>query len=586
MKTIKMLVWFSLLLTQATIAFSQSLVLSKQTARNTSILIATDASPACQKAANELQKYIKKTISIDIPVVEARNTSGQIIIGQGKFINSYAPEINLAKLNTDGYTILTKGKDLIIAGGSGKGALFAVYTLLEKYFGCRMYTANVMKLPQRNSVTLSSINLTEVPKLVLRDVFYLGAMDSVYSDWHKLIHARNTYSSFFGIFAHTGFQIMPPKQYFSAHPEYYSLVNGKRQASQLDPTNKDVYSIVQGWLNAKIKNQPQYNFWSVSIEDNGSYCQCEYCQQLIKETKSPGGPAISFANRLAQFFPKETISALAYSYTRNPPQNIKLAPNLNIMYCPSVKNYVTDYNSPAYADMRQQVDGWLNLTKNIFVWDYVIDYGALESIYPNLYCLKPNLQYFIKKGATGYFAEGNIFPDGEFAELRAYLLSKLTWDPNVDDDAVITDFLQGYYGPAAPSLKKYIQLTSQQLTGGPDKLTENMITTYDNLFEQAKSSVKNQPDLLKRVQKEKIALEYSAIQFYLKDAEQNSDQFFANQQKSAKFNKYMQDFLSSVQNNGIRRLIHNENNIPMKQFYMQWKNKMGDIQSKSLLKKK
>ncbi|MBO9731719.1 MAG: DUF4838 domain-containing protein [Chitinophaga sp.] len=547
-------------------------------------MIAPDASQACQKAANELQNYIKKTINIDIPIVTSRNSGSQIIIGQDKFINQYASGINTAKLNADGYTILSKGNDLIIAGGSGRGALFGVYTLLENYFGCRMYSTDVVKLPQLKTLTLKSINLTEVPRLILRDVFYLGAMDSVYADWHKLVHARSTYS-LFGLFAHSGFQVMPPSQYFKSHPEYYSLINGTRQPSQLDPTNKDVFTIMQGWLNAKMKNQPQYDYWSVSIEDNGTYCQCDNCQKVIAATNSPGGPAIVFANKMAQAFPKETISALAYSFTRNPPSNIKLAPNLNIMYCPYFKEYVAGYNSPDYADMRKQVDGWFNLTNNIFVWDYVIDFKALQSIYPNLYNLKPNLQYFIRKGATGYFAEGNIFPDGEFAELRAYLLSKLTWNPDANDDAIISDFLQGYYGAAAPALKKYIQLTSQQLTGGPDKLTDDMITTYTGLFNQAMQSVQNQPALLKRVKKEKISLDYSAIQFYLKDAEKDGNQFFSNPQKSAKFNGYMQEFLSSVKDNNIKRLIHSQNNIPMSQFYMQWKNKMTDLQSKSMLKK-
>ncbi|MFX1702569.1 Glycosyl hydrolase family 67 N-terminus [Chitinophaga ginsengisegetis] len=584
MKRLNFLFFALPLLLVVNVICAQSLVLSQRTASQTAIVIADNSTQPTSKAAKELQKYIKKTLSIDVPITNNGNAKNQIIIGQGDYIKSMAPEVNTSKLGTDGYTILTKGTKLIIAGGSGKGPLFGVYTLLEKYFGCRMYTADVMKIPKRSSLTIPAVNLTEIPTLILRDVFYLGAMDSSYSDWHKLIHARSTNSSLFGIFAHTGFQIMPPKQYFNTHPEYYSLVKGKRQPLQLDPTNKDVYNILLGWLNAKIKNQPQYNYWSVSVEDNGSYCECDKCLPVINNTKTPGGPTIALANNLAQNFPNENISALAYSYTRNPPQNMKLAPNLNIMYCPQPKNYVSSYQGDDYAEMHNQFDGWQKLTKNIFVWDYVIDYSALESIHPNLLILKPNLQYFVNKGIKGYFAEGNIFPDGEFAELRAYLLSKLTWDPNLDDNAVIDDFLQGFYGDAAPSLKRYIQLTSSQLTGN-NKLTESMINNYDDLFDAAMNSVKNQPVYLKRVQKERIPLQYSAVQAYLDEASKDPDQFFNNTQKYNNFNTHLEGFLTSVKQCGIKRLVHNENNLPLYQFYSDWKNKMSTLKSKSLMKK-
>lgn len=35
---------------------------------------------------------------------------------------------------------------------------------------------------------------------------------------------------------------------------------------------------------------------------------------------------------------------------------------------------------------------------------------------------------------------------GDFAELRAYLVSKLMWNPEVNVDSLMQHFLHGYYG--------------------------------------------------------------------------------------------------------------------------------------------
>ena len=51
-------------------------------------------------------------------------------------------------------------------------------------------------------------------------------------------------------------------------------------------------------------------------------------------------------------------------------------------------------------------------------------------------------------------ANGNYW--GEMSELRAYLISKLLWNPEADADAIIDDFVNGYYGNAGPYIRQYI----------------------------------------------------------------------------------------------------------------------------------
>ena len=43
-------------------------------------------------------------------------------------------------------------------------------------------------------------------------------------------------------------------------------------------------------------------------------------------------------------------------------------------------------------------------------------------------------------------------------ELRAWVLAKLLWNPKLDDKRLIDEFLDGYYGPAAPHIRAYLAL--------------------------------------------------------------------------------------------------------------------------------
>ena len=45
---------------------------------------------------------------------------------------------------------------------------------------------------------------------------------------------------------------------------------------------------------------------------------------------------------------------------------------------------------------------------------------------------------------------------GEFSDLRNYLISHLIWDPHLDADALLTEFVNLHYEAAAPPILEYI----------------------------------------------------------------------------------------------------------------------------------
>jgi len=111
--------------------------------------------------------------------------------------------------------------------------------------------------------------------------------------------------------------------------------------------------------------------------------------------------------------------------------------------------------------------------------------------------------------------------NGEFAELRAYMLCKLLWDPYLDYDAVMNGFLKAYYGPGWQYVREYIDMTTSHTgtcgnhMGIGEKMTSkavlklkpNEIAYCDELWAKA-AELADTPEYLKHVRMSELSWRY------------------------------------------------------------------------------
>lgn len=493
------------------------------------IVIPSAPTPHELKASKVLQDYLLQISGTALPVIRADKSKSdyEIVLGQNDRLDDLSIGINLNDLKQDGFLIKTENKRLIIAGGNKKGTLYGVYTFLEKYLGCRMYSPKVKIIPEQKRIELGKINDLQVPVIEYRTMSYEVSWDAEYVDWHKLSHDENGGRPDWGLWVHTFNMLVPPETYFKEHPEYYSEVDGKRIPTQLCLTNSDVLEITIQNLRKEIARNPEAKYWSVSQNDNHNYCQCEKCHAVDEREGSPSGTIIQFTNKIAEQFPDKIISTLAYQYGRKAPKTLRPNENVNIMLCsievPRDKPIDQDESSVAFM---HDVEDWGKISNDIIVWDYVIQFPNLISPFPNLHVLQPNLQFFAKHGVTAMFEQGNREVGGEFAELRTYMISKLMWDPDLDVDALMNDFLQGYYGEAWQAIRHYIDemtvaLKSSEVPlgifGSPIEastsyLTPELLDRYEVLFDEAELIAKDSLELLERVRVARLPVSYSILE--------------------------------------------------------------------------
>lgn len=489
------------------------------------IVIPRNASDVEIEAASKLQKYLEEISGAQLPVRKERRWTRkhEILVGRTRQMKQIEPDIHLPDLEEDGFAIVTAGDKLIITGGKDKGTLYGVYSFLEKYLDCRFYSSTVRIIPEKPSLFIGEINDKQVPVIQFREDYYRDVYHPEFLNWHKLDNHREEW----GEWVHTFHRLVPPEKYFENHPEYFALRNGKRHPSQLCLSDTNVFNIVVTTLEKWIEENPEAHYWSVSQNDNQNYCECEQCKAMNEREGSPSGSIIAFVNKVAGKFPDKTISTLAYQYSRSAPKNLKPAENVNIMLCTIECNRsIPIQDDPASAAFRTDITNWSRITDNIIVWDYVIQFQNLLSPFPNLNVLQPNIQFFIRNNTSAMFQQGNREVGGEFAELRAYLIAKLLWDPWMDVDSLIGDFLNGYYGEAGPHLKEYIDVVHSALLesgknleifGGPidhkdGYLADSLVEIYNRLFDQAELSVEDKPEILERVKIARLPLDYAILE--------------------------------------------------------------------------
>lgn len=490
------------------------------------IIKPVSATPAESMAAGELQKYIHKITRIELPVFTDKEKKGDFEFVIGMTNRTPLPEKNY-RFAPDEFHLFTENTSLYITGGNNKGCLYGVYEFLEKYAGCRFWTPQAEYIPDQKTIAVPKLDVRSKPAFQSREVYYAGMEDDDFAgkmrcDRHAWKGGEN-----WGLWVHTMFRLVPPERYFAKHPEYYALMAGKRTTTQLCLTNPDVLRITIANLKKLIKKHPEKKYWSVSQMDNYGACECDACREIDEKEGSHSGTMISFVNKVASAFPGKVISTLAYQYTRQAPLHVKPAPNVNIMLCTiecdRSRPLETDTSAGSFvSDLRQ----WAAISKDILVWDYVIQFTNMIAPFPNLPVLQPNIQLFKKYGVNAVFEQGCHGTYSENQELRQYLLSKLLWNPDINVDSLTFEFLNGYYGPAAPYIHRYLDKMAVSLkkSGGllwiysspmeetGSFLSPSDLSEYSRFFDLAENSVSAEPEYLKRVQMARLPLRYAILE--------------------------------------------------------------------------
>ena len=457
-------------------------------------------------AAGELQKYIKQACGIKLNISTDDTPDGYKILYRYDLDDEY-------ELGKEGFVLEVTGEgDFVITCGTLRGALYGTYTFLEDEIGYRFLTDGVTYLYRNGTVDVpATYRDRQVPTFDYRAIGANGPganfpmLKENASDGGAYLASKNNNDIDYNAYNLGG---AVGTTYLHAHSFVYYMagfankddpsLNSVAGGEQPCMTSEDTYNKIIDFMYQLVEWRYElgqipgihYTQLSCSANDNGNFCTCPECMKVYREEESVAGVLIRLCNRVTEKFcgdyPELEVYTAAYAGSHIPPKMTRPDPRLNICMCcvgcnnhnlrdseacrecggntrlETALSYEGEKVPQSNVEWMGWLDGWLELTDNVWFWYYTDNWVFYVSSAPNLFNFYDDIKFLAEKGVKGLYLEGDAdVINYTFEELRIYLMTKMMWDAGMSEEeyvALMDEFLMIYYGPGWENIKELIYM--------------------------------------------------------------------------------------------------------------------------------
>jgi hypothetical protein len=179
---------------------------------------------------------------------------------------------------------------------------------------------------------------------------------------------------------------------------------------------------------------------------------------------------------------------------------------------------------PANLTIREALEGWLDVTGHLRVWDYAVSYGAQGELpLANLPVLAMDLRYYRDIGVEGIFLQHDFPVAADLRDLKLWVLSKLLEEPDRDHEELVREFTDGFYGPAGGIVRRYLELLESRMARLPvfigyqapaadyDYLDRKFLRRAQRIFDRAERKVLGNRLLKRRLDHARLSLDRATL---------------------------------------------------------------------------
>jgi hypothetical protein len=445
-------------------------------------------------------------------------------------------------VGAEGFVLRSDARSVFLLAKEPSGVQHAVSTFLQR-LGCRwFFPGKTWTVIPRRTAIAGSWSERQVPSFPAQRLLWYGfggcktSLDEL-EDWKR--HNRMGGPVAVGI-GHTWHGLDPEKD-FAAHPEWFALVGGKRQASKPCYSHPDVVArAVEHALREAASGKAMV---SMTPPDGLGYCECGRCRSVFQGgapfqahstafAKRPDGVLVNatsetlfrMVNEVAQAVaakhPQTLVGCYAYSAYSHPP-SFPLHANVFVQTTTAFRRtpLSLDEQLRTWGERAGQVgirEYW-----SVYPWDW--DGPHPTAVDPLR--LQKTLRSFRENKVTSVNAEAcnNWGPRG----LGYYVGARLLWDADADVRAIVRDFHEQAFGPAAEAMRRYYARWYAPLearAGGelddrkPDALAKADLAGAWGDLDEAARLVRDLPGPRERVDQLRMYLHYLALRLRLDEA--------------------------------------------------------------------
>jgi len=460
------------------------------------------------------------------PVAASDFQGGKFVaLGLASLGGSALETADIAELNDEGFIKAVIDENIFIYG-IGRGTMYGCASFVEEELDCRWFTPELRVTPQKQDIAIDAdLHGIQNVVMDTRDIYWQAMKSPDFSAFHRENSGSKGEEQGYGVRffpantngTHTIQYLAPAadcvpdedfafrRVYTGWEPELIGKTN-VRTSFQRCLTSENVLNLVIANGIKELQTYPGSDYMILPVEagDNYEVCECEDCLAMDKKYGGPSGTNVWFINQVARAVQEWIdanqpgrvvyIATFAYLYSEDAPKNAEEAiypeSNVIIRLC-SINSCFSHPQETCGSSRRGGIleDNFLNRFEDrpspfggnvvewgklcaekgakLYIWDYTTDFNFYPNPFPNLHTLAPNYQFYIKNGVRGTFQQGYLEPggsasNGEFAELRVYLMAKLLWNPDLNAEHIIDEFMAAYYGAGAPQIREYLDTITRK----------------------------------------------------------------------------------------------------------------------------
>jgi hypothetical protein len=498
------------------------------------IVVSPSASNMVKLAGSLFQKYIKNMTGATLPISANPNAAYNFHVYIGKSSYTDALGITDAECKNGGYKIISGDNYLVMLGNDKRdpkpdsiavnsiynisesderGSMNAVHAFLYEQ-GMRWYAPISIGtiIPQKQSISFAPQNQLVNPDFSMRGPYiyykHFGHLSphlypdyDVYLQWQLAQGFNSVDESVTGDFVHGIRQVLVQNP-MSAHPDFYAIWDGVR-VNAPDLCSEGLFHANVEYVRNLILTE---NATMVSVMPTDGYIRASESSAECKSRETPqrgfegriSDYTFEYVNNVAweiynEFGVDRKILCAAYGAYLLPPLNLSkpLAPNLQIVLTKwrsdnaveSTKIYYNDLTNDwlAYFATNNHLTGGVE-TNKFYSYDYYLinrwqsTTQALPAYFPHI--IQEDLNFLYGKSQGEFMEIYSNWPDykltwDSFAvtALNLYVTGKLYWDVHTDVDALLNEYYNLYYGPAADEMKALVQYSEANFIYARDNPT-------------------------------------------------------------------------------------------------------------------
>ena len=459
-----LLILLSVIIPCCCCAAKREFLLAENSRASLPIVVPSNADISTLYAAEELSKYLRLITGADFEIQNnAPKSRNAIRVGF-----PYKGEKKLDEIR-----IFVKEGSLHITGEGKRGILYATYRLLENV-GCGFWAPDNETIPNLKKLSVPfDIDIVNAPAFEVRQPH--GASTYNHPEWKVKIGANGDMycrtGSLAGKFGgHRQYDISQSAaglygygkkaDLLAKHPEWFAWRKKKnsRSGQQICMTNAGCREEVLRRVEEIMAKDPSRRQISVSIGDGFEFCQCESCEK-IRKSEGESGLGVDLANYIARSvkdrYPSLRILTFAYEATKRPPKTMRLEPNVDVCFAFIQRDYS---RSPSeFKPHDELLAKWTELSGgNVYVWGYNAQFKSYFTPYPIIDQMGDEMRTYKKFGVKGVFMQMSESALSDFIDMKCWLFSKLAWNPEQDEMALMRQWCDGACGKAAPYVYEWL----------------------------------------------------------------------------------------------------------------------------------